>query len=119
MTELNHSQVAEAMWELFKVRPELRSQQLPQALDEAIEAPAVALLLAVTKGGWTAWRAAPEPVRATAAALVMDFFMKLMGDHPSVASRRWRVTTVPKDRQALEVIAQELAASHPGRTRPH
>lgn len=110
MTELSHSQVAEALWELLQSTPELQAQQQISAVDDELQSLAAALMVAVAKSGWTEWRAAPEPVRATAAVLIMDFFKLVISDCPKVATRRWPVTTVPRVRQALEVIAQELTA---------
>lgn len=115
--EVGCEQVAEALYELYKQYPELASA--PLSIDAAHGEGAVSLLLALSRGDWTAWsEGAPGP-KGTAAALLMDFLAKVMGEHPSLRQRTWRVPAGNLPQQALSVIGQELARSHPRQAGAH
>lgn len=119
MKTLDVDKAAAAFFELFKQHPELRQQPLPKTLDEALEPQAVALLNALARGDWSAWAAADDAVRSLASTLVLDLFAKLVMHSPEFAKARWTVRSASKAKQALEVLAHEIARSHPQQTRPH
>lgn len=118
MKEIDCTVVAEGLWALFKQHPELTAE--PPALSAPHEAAAVALLQAVCQKRWEIWAGADDLAKATARALLMDFFTKIAFPRPGeFQGRRWRVQpSTPLD-QALAVFAQELAASHPQQSKPH
>lgn len=118
MKEVDCRSVSEGLWDLFKQQPELRGE--PLAFSAPHEAAAVALLQALCQKRWEAWARSDDMTKATARALIMDFFAKIAFPRPGeFKGRHWRVEPGTPLDQALAVVAQELARSHPQQEKPH
>ena len=118
MKWIDCDKVAQGLFALFGEHPELRSGSL--VADQAREAEAIALLLAITAKRWTAWVEADASVRATASALLMTFFAKVtLPRAGEYLGATWRVRPGTPIEQALDALVQEIRRSHPQQTRPH
>lgn len=110
-------EVAEGLFESMKAHPQLRAEV---ALSPEAEPASIALLLAAARGDWSAWDLANEVERGTACGLMLDFFAKVMHPRPGeMLGRRWQVMPGTLEEMAWQVVAAEIARSHPQQSAPH
>lgn len=117
MIEIDGEAVLEGLFALFKQYPALRAGKMAATASE--ESAAIALLMALAQGDWSVWESADSAAHDTARTLLMDFFAKIMMQHPQYKGRRWQVLPGSAQAQALSAMMQEIARAHPAQTKPH
>lgn len=114
MKSINADHAAESLLELFKAKPWLGKPEVMTEDDAHAEAEAIMFLQKLVIHGADSYGNTSEPAKRIVCSLLLDFMAKVMHPAHPLSKKTWLVdSSEPMAEQALQIIAAEIADSHP------
>lgn len=120
MKTINADQAAELLLELFKAKPWLNKPGTMESDDFHKETEAILFLQRFTAKQVDSYSGINESAQRVVTSLLHDFMYKLMHPEHPLSKKTWAIDdsqSMPD--QALQVIAAEIAQSHPRKQDDH